>query len=231
VKDWRLVEGGLHQHFKKQRVEDVAGTRELFAIPTHAACKQLRTTSADLRVGNDKTKRIFANHALSLFLFRIFQMSGLFGSLDLQGAWTLNVLPKTVGGRSFTLNIGSHKVAFSAMRDAKGEIVHGLVLDRLILDYPETVLWLGKHDGDVVEDAYRSGRERAVLITFCSDFANAEKVLSLAGVRRAISAYWSEGLADLRQRNAKSAYARHHSYDAVSELIEYKRSTENIFGS
>jgi hypothetical protein len=26
-----------------------------------------------------------------------------------------------------------------------------------------------------------------------------------------------------------NAYARYHSYDAVSELIEYKRATEDMF--
>ena len=103
-----------------------------------------------------------------------------------------------------------------------------MVLDRLILDYPETIIWIGKHDGEVQEASYASA-DRAVIINFREDFANAELVLNLPGVRRALIAYWAESLADLRERKAKSVYARYHSYDAISELIEYKRATESIF--
>jgi hypothetical protein len=67
-----------------------------------------------------------------------------------------------------------------------------------------------------------------VLINFDEDFANAEKFFGLPGVRRALIAYWAEALADLRQRDAKSVYARYHSYDAVSQLLKYKRATQNV---
>jgi hypothetical protein len=69
---------------------------------------------------------------------------------------------------------------------------------------------------------------RAVVINFDEDFASAEKLYGLPGVRRAVIAYWAEALADLRQRNAKSVFARYHSYDAVSQLFEYKRATQNL---
>jgi hypothetical protein len=39
----------------------------------------------------------------------------LYGNVDIQGIWTLTLLPKTNGGRWFTLNIVSHEVAFSTM--------------------------------------------------------------------------------------------------------------------
>jgi hypothetical protein len=48
-------------------------------------------------------------------------------------------------------------------------------------------------------------------------------------MRRALIAYWSEPLADLREGSAKSTYARYHSYDPVAELLEYKRATEDVF--
>jgi hypothetical protein len=153
----------------------------------------------------------------------------LFGNLDIQGSWTLSVLPKTNGGRWFTLNIGPREVAFSTRKSIGGKFTHFLVLDRLILGYPETIIWAGKRDG-AVHDAEYVGADRAVVINFDEDFASAEKFFGLPGVRRALIAYWAEALADLRQRDAKSVFARYHSYDAVSQLLEYKRATQNVFG-
>ena len=229
VTDWRLVEGELHRHFQKHNVRDVVGTRELFSAPPHEARQKLRLTDVALRVDHEKTDDLFANRSVRLFLFRLFQLSGLFGNLDIQGAWTLSVLPKTKGGRWFTVNIGPHEVAFSTRKSANGKFTHFLVLDRLILEYPETIIWIGKREGSV-QDAGYVGADRAVVINFDEDFANAEKVFSLPGIRRALIAYWAEALADLRQRNAKSVFARYHSYDAVSQLLEYKRATQNVFG-
>jgi hypothetical protein len=163
-----------------------------------------------------------------LYLFKLFQLSGLYGSLDIQGAWTLSVLPKTNGGRWFTLNIGPHEVAFTTYKPIDGKFEHYLILDRLILDYPETIIWIGKHDGEVREASYASA-DRAVTISFLENFANAERMFRLPGIRRALIAYWAESLADLRERNAKSVYARYHSYDAVSELIGYRRATQEVF--
>jgi T5orf172 domain-containing protein len=119
VTDWRLVEGEMHRHFQKHNVGDVVGTRELFSAPPHEARQKLRLTDVALRVDHEKTDDLFANRSVILFLFRLFQLSGLFGNLD---------------------------------------------------------------------------------------------------------------IADLRQRNAKSVFARYHSYDAVSQLLEYKRATQNVFG-
>ena len=50
VTDWRLVEGGMHRHFTERNVRDVAGTRELFAVPPHEARTKLRLTDVTLRV-------------------------------------------------------------------------------------------------------------------------------------------------------------------------------------
>src|SRR5882724_7884382 len=201
VTDWRLVEGGMHRHFVERNVRDVAGTRELFSVPPHEARTILRQTDVALRVDHEKTDKIFKNRNLGLYLFKLFQLSGLYGSLDIQGAWTLSLLPKTKGGRWFTLNIGPHEVAFSTLKP---------------------------NDGEVQEATYASA-DRAVIISFREDFANAERIFGLPGVRRALFAYWAEALADLRERKTNSVYARYHSYDAVSELIEYKRATENMF--
>ncbi len=228
VTDWRLVEGGMHRHFLEQNVRNVRGTRELFAVPPHEARARLRLTEVALRVDHEKTDKIFRNRNLGLYLFKLFQLSGLYGSLDIQGAWTLSLLPRTNGGRWFTLNIGPHEVAFSTLKPINEKFEHYLILDRLILDYPETIIWIGKREGEVRDATYASAK-RAVTISFREDFASAERIFGLPGVRRALIAYWAEALADLRERNTMSVYARYHSYDAVSELIEYKRATEEIF--
>ncbi|EHR01134.1 hypothetical protein [Bradyrhizobium sp. WSM471] len=75
---------------------------------------------------------------------------------------------------------------------------------------------------------FKRSAERAVSVSFDEDFAKAERILALDGVRRAMVAYWADALADLRERNAKSVYARYHSYDAVSQLLEYKRARDKV---
>jgi hypothetical protein len=228
VTDCVVVESAVHRHFRDRNVA-VEGTKELFSLAPHEAREQLRLISASLRVGHETTDRLFQNPHVRLFLFRLFQLSGLFGNLDIQGAWTLSVLPKTNGGRWFTLNIGRHEVAFSPRDPVEldDKFSHYLVLDRLILEYPETIMWLGKQGGDVRQADY-DGAERAVLVSFDEGFAKAERFFDRPGVRRALIAYWAEALADLRERNAKSVYARYHSYDAVSQLLEYKRERDQV---
>jgi hypothetical protein len=196
-------------------------------VPAYEARSRLRQTDAALRIDHEKTEQLFANREVRLYLYKLFQLSGLFGNLDIQGAWTLSLLPKTKGGRWFTLNIGPHEVAFSARKPDNGRFTHYLILDRLILDYPETIIWIGLRAGEV-EEAHYASAERAVIISFQEDFANAEKIFDLPGVRRALIAYWSEALADLRERQASSVFARYHSYDAVSALLEYKYAADKV---
>jgi hypothetical protein len=227
VTDWRLVEGGLHRYFQERNVRDIPGTQELFSVPAYEARKQLRATDSALRIDHERTEQLFANRDVQLYLYKLFQLSGLFGNLDIQGAWTLSLLPKTNGGRWFTLNIGPHEVAFSTRKPDHGKFTHYLVLDRLILEFPETIIWIGLRGGEV-EDAHYASAKRAVVVNFQEDFANAEKIFNLPGIRRALIAYWLEALADLRERQASSVYARYHSYDAVSALLEYKRASDEV---
>jgi hypothetical protein len=104
VTDWRLVEGEMHRHFQSNAVRNVTGTRELFSIPPHEARTRLALTNSSLRIDHERTEQIFSNRDVKLYLFRLFELSGLFGNVDIQGAWTLTLLPKTNGGRWFTLN-------------------------------------------------------------------------------------------------------------------------------
>ena len=227
VTDWRLVEGGLHRHFQERNVRDIPGTQELFRVPPYEARKRLRETDDALRIDHEKTEQLFTNRDVRLYLYRLFQLSGLFGNIDIQGAWTLSLLPKTKGGRWFTLNIGPHEVAFSTRKPDNGKFTHYLILDKLLLDYPDTIIWIGQRNGEV-EEAHYASAEHAISINFHEDFANAERIFGLPGIRRALIAYWSEALADLRERQANSVYARYHSYDAVSALLEYKRADDAV---
>ena len=182
VTDWRLVEGQIHEHFRTKHVRDVARTRELFSVPPHEARQHLRLkTDAKLRVGHDKTLQLFKDDNLQLYLFKIFQLSGLFGHLDIQGAWTLSILTKTMGGRWFTLNIGPHEVAFSTRQARVNSPVHHIVVDQLILDFSETIKTVRRNGGTVYTAPYKSARERAVSIEFQDDFASAEKLFGLSG--------------------------------------------------
>jgi T5orf172 domain len=228
VTDWRLVEGEMHRQFSDRHIATVEGTRELFGVPPHEARQKLRSVAPTLRVDRERTDQLFGDQDVRMFLLKLFHLSGLYGSLDIQGAWTLSVLPRTAGGRWYTINIGPHEVAFSGRTPIGEKFSHFFVLDRLILEYPESIIWIGRHDGEVGVAGYSSA-ERAVLVRFNEDFARAEKFFALPGVRRALVAYWGDSLADLRQRNAKSVYARYHSYDAVSQLLEHRRATQNIF--
>ncbi|WP_084518688.1 GIY-YIG nuclease family protein [Bradyrhizobium sp. th.b2] len=229
VTDCELVEREMHKHFRDRHVATVVGTNELFGVPPHEAREKLRAVDMRLRVDHEKTDQLFADRDIALFLFKLFQLSGLYGNLDIQGAWTLSLQPKTAGGRWFTLNVGPHEVAYSSRKPVDGLHCHSLVLDRLILEYPETIMWIGQHEGKV-EVAPYDRAERAVSVYFWESFASAERFFRLPGVRRALIAYWGEALADLRERNAKSVYARYHSYDAVSQLMAYRRARQLPFG-
>lgn len=230
VTDCNHVEREMHKHFRKNNVRDIPGIKELFSIPPHAARQRLRQVSLPLRIDHEKTEALFQERDVKIYLFSLFEITGLFGNFDLQESWTLSVMPTTSGGRWFTLNIGSHEVAFTPRKVVNARYEHHLVMDRLILDYPETIVWVGKNNGSVQTANYKSA-ERAVLVSFQESFPGAERFLQFPGVRRALVAYWADTLADLRRREAKSVYARYHSYDAVAELLEYQRSRIEVFAT
>src|SRR5271169_657692 len=102
VTDCTVLETSMHRHFRERKVS-VEGTNELFSVAPHEAREKLRVIGAPLRVDAQRTDQLFHNPKVTLFLFRLFQLSGLYGNLDIQGAWTLSVLPRTNGGRWFTL--------------------------------------------------------------------------------------------------------------------------------
>jgi hypothetical protein len=219
VHDWRLVKAILHGEFGEQRVRDIESTRELFAVPASEVRRALAALPRDVLVRCDEVDRMFQMHDLALYLERLFRFAGLTSWLHMQGAWTLRLFPSTSGGRHFTLNIGGHEVAWSPLPRRGGPQRHALVVDELVADIPDVIEWLNQHDGEIVEANYKTSFGRAVIVSFAGDFAQAEQVFQVPGVRRALLAYWGEALTDLHERSSKSVFARFHDFNAVSEIV------------
>ena len=227
VVDWFSVEQRLHAQFGAHRTATVPGARELFGIPGSEARKALLATEPALRIGHAETEKLFRDYDFRNYLFRLFEITGIFGCTDLQGAWTLSLYPKTGGGRFFTLNIGTHEVAFSPLPEPKnGPSYHFLVADELILAYPDVEKWLVKHGGSADASPYASAKEGAVSIEFQATFAEAEGFLALRGARRALVAYWHDWLSEMRERRTRSLFARFHNYDAVQSLVDFRRARQ-----
>ena len=219
VHDWRLVEGQLHQQFNAARTVDIDGTRELFAVAVPDARRAMADLPRHQLVRVDEVDRIFQDRALALYLERLFRFSGLSSWLHTQGAWTLRLFPSTSGGRYFTLNIGGHEVAWSPIPRSDQPNRHAIIVDQLIEEFPEVRNWLKSHDGEIRRAEYKSSYGRAVTLDFAADFAEAEHIFGLPGVRRALVAYWSEALIDLHERGANSVFGRYHDYNAVAKIM------------
>lgn len=220
VTDWRQVEHNLHYTFRSKLVQDSSSRRELFEIAVSAASERLAATESALLVKKPVVDRLFQDQDLAAYLVRLYSVSGLMNWIDAQGAWTMVLFPKTSGGRYYTINIGPHEVAFSSLPHGASEApVHGIVLDRLIYDFPDVRRWIAHHRGGFQDDHYASALPRSALLSFKGTFRDAGEFLGLDGVRRALVAYWGEGLTDLKERGVSSVYARFHNWNAVAELL------------
>ena len=224
VVDWRLIEGKLHNHFSDQKARDVSGTNELFEIQLFDAKDVLEKTDPELRIGIPQSNKLFRDNSFRDYLCKLFEVSGIFGCMDLQGAWAMSLYPSTSGGRYFTLSIGTHEFACSSMnKKFTPDGLHLIVMDQLVCDYPETTKWIEAQGGEVKETTYKSAKDGAVSIYLPGDFSNAEQFLSFRGVRRAIIAYWQDWLSEMRERETKSFFSRHHNYEAAQSLFNYRR--------
>src|SRR5690606_9152985 len=105
-----------------------------------------------------------------------------------------SLFPSTNGGRYYTLNIGPHEVAFSTSSSPNGNPVHMLLMDSLIIEFPDVQNWLKLRNGEIGHDQYSSALHRAASVFFEGDFNTALEFLALTGVRRALLAYWTEAL-------------------------------------
>ncbi len=218
VADWRKIEYSLHYTFRSKLVISVAGQKELFAVPPVEASRHLEQIDDSLVLKKPKIDRMFQDQDFSIFLGKLFRFTAILNWIDLQGAWTFSLFPATNGGRYYTLNIGSHEVAFATV-PSNGQLpVHMIHMDRLVHDFKEVSFWVRNRAGCLEDDNYATGLYRSTSVFFKGDFDAALEFLSLNGVRRAIIAYWTEALIELQERGSTSLYSRHHNWNAVAEL-------------
>jgi hypothetical protein len=224
VADWRKVEYALHYTFRSKLVKSIAGQKELFAVSPVEASKQLEQIDDSLVLKKPKIDRMFQDQEFSSFLAKLFRFTGILNWLDFQGAWTLSLFPATNGGRYYTLNIGSHEVAFATAPSSGQLPVQMIHMDRLVHDFKEVLSWVKNRSGDLRDDNYATGLYRSTSVFFKGDFYAALDFLKLNGVRRAIIAYWTEALMELQEKGSISVYSKHHNWNAVAELKKRIRS-------
>ena len=218
VADWRKVESTLHYTFRSKLNKDITGQKELFDVPLQVASRQLNKIDVSLIIDKPKVDRMFQDEDFFDYLLQLFKFTGLLNWLDIQGAWTFVLFPLTNGGRYFTINIGTHEVAFCSLPVENKKFWHMILVDSLINEFPGTIRWIKKHKGDLEEDVYASARPRATSIRFLGEFADAKEFFELDGVRRALIAYWSEALTILNERNVLSSYSRYHNWNAIAKI-------------
>ena len=225
VHNWRKVERSLHYAFRSRLNTEQPNQKELFRISLKEAADALNGIDEAEIIGKPKIDRMFYDVPFRDYLQELFVFSGLTHWLAHQGAWTFALFPATEGGRYFTLNIGSHEVAYATINRKNRPSMHMILTDKLILDFPEVAEWLSAHEGKTVAAHYQTAWPRAVCIYFYGDFTVAAEFLRLAGVRRALIAYWHDALFDLKDNEKMSTYARFHHYNAVAKLNEYISQT------
>ena len=170
-----------------------------------------------------KIDRMFQDEDFLSYITRLFKFTGLVHWIEMQGIWTFSLFPATNGGRYFTLNIGSHEVAFSTLGRKDAPQRNLLVTDSLILDFPEVKKWIKKHNGEIRTETYATALPHSASVSFESNFSGALELFSLDGVRRALIAYWYEALVRKAEENKLSSYERYHNYNAVAKIMEKMR--------
>lgn len=219
VLDWRKVESNLHYRFRSKLNTQQSKQKELFYLSIKEASDALNDIDEQMIIAKPKVDRMFCDNNFKDYLSHIFQLSGLLQFLDYQGAWVFVLFPSTEGGRYFTLNIGSHEVAFSTLNKKNISSTHMIILDSLILEFPQVLKWVRKHRGFIEKSHYKTALNRAVTVYFEGEFKIATEFLSLDGVRRALIAYWYDALFKLKDNRSLSVYARFHNYNAISRLV------------
>ena len=221
VTDWRAVEHQLHYSFRSKLNIQQANQKELFDLSIKEAVSALNEIDDEFILYKPKVDRMFHDQQFRGYLKELFVFSGLTHWLEYQGAWTFVLFPGTNGGRYFTLNIGSHEVAFSTLGKGNSLSVHMILMDKLITESSEILMWLRQHNGCINQSHYKTALPRAVLVFFEGSFEVAQAFLRLQYVRRALIAYWHDALFTLKDHSKASVYARFHNYNAVAKLNEW----------
>jgi hypothetical protein len=218
VADWRKVEHFLHYACRSKLVKSIDGQKELFALSASDASRQLELIDESQILRKPKIDRMFQDQDFSRFLGELFRLSGLMNWINLQGAWTFSLFPSTSGGRFFTLNIGTHEVAFATNPPKHYPSIFFFTMDSLIHDVKGVARWVTARNGALEDDLYPSGLHRSTSVHFVGGFDVATEFLHLQGVRRAILAYWGEALIKLQESGRLTMFSRHHNWNAVAEI-------------
>ncbi|MBS0617057.1 MAG: GIY-YIG nuclease family protein [Spirochaetes bacterium] len=218
VSDWRSVEASIHYSFRSKLIKSVRQQKELFGVPLNSAKKKLKEIKPAQIVGKPKIDRMFQDEQYTDYLIDLLRFTGLLNCLDIQGIWTFSLFPRTSGGRYFTINIGRHEVAFVTMPSHDNLRYHMIYMDELILDIKDVRRWVMKHDGDISRTVYSSSMPRGVSVGFHASFSETKRFLHLGGVRRAVVAYWHEGLISRKEREKSSPFVRYHHWNAIAEI-------------
>lgn len=229
VKDVRQIETALHRKLAPNQVKSVLGTQELFKISTAEARIALSSIpQADLNRPTPINKLNLQPDFMS-FLLALFRNSGLENFRDLKESWTFSLFPSTGGGRFFTLNIDRHEVALSRIpQKGDTEIWHAITVDEMAADDPQVRDWVFKNGGDFYETVYPSNWGNSVTVEFCATFDDSLTLFAITPFRRALIAYWYEALLRMQERQTRSLHARHHNYDATSEIFRHLRETKDF---
>lgn len=218
VKDWHDVESSIHYAFRSRISTEIERQKELFSVSKEEFSLFLDSISPDKIINKPKIDRMFQDSVFLSYIKNIFKFTGILNWMDIQGAWTFVLFPSTNGGRYFTINIGGHEVSFSTLGRKSNPQVNMLLVDKLILDFKETIDWIEKRHGEVCISHYKRALPRSVSIFFEGGFEDANNLLMLSGVRRALIAYWNELLIQMKENGKLNLYARYHNWNAVARL-------------
>jgi hypothetical protein len=221
VRDVAKIERILHRQLADRRAE-IANTRELFSISPAEARALLGTIPAaelDRPVPVDQLR---LRPDFMAYLLNLFRTSGLENFRDIQESWTFSLFPSTSGGRYFTLNIDRHEVAYSQpIRGEEELVLHALVVDRMILRDRQMKTWLRGFNGVSSLAPYSSSWGNAAKLQFEAKFDDCLGLFENTTLRRALLAYWYDALLRMRDRGARSLFARFHDYNATSEIFRH----------
>lgn len=219
----------LHRSLRDRQVLDHPPATELFEISEAEARACLDTCPAEFLKGEEKLRRLEYDADLKAFLRELLTVSGLHLLKDLQGVWTLSLYPSTVGGRLFTLNIGLHEVAFATAPRA-GELPgFSLCVDRLVHRSSDAKRWLRQHDYTgrysltsmfYSKFAYASASPDLAVVNFQAPLAEAQELLAIDGMRRALVAYWFDHLLKFRETGRGNMQSRWHNMNAVRRILQ-----------
>ena len=220
VLDWRTVEHNLHYRFRSSLNTETKNQKELFHLSVAEASKALNELDESQILYKPKIDRMFQDEAFLSYIVQLFKFTGLVHWIEQQGIWTFALFPSSNGGRYFTLNIGSHEVAFSTLGKKDSPQQNMLVLDSLILDFSSVKKLVKNHNGNIHKTQYTNALSHSVSLSFYGFFDEVLELFRLDGVRRALIAYWYEMIIKKSEEDKLSPYEQYHNYNAVAQIME-----------